>query len=270
MSEQPAAYGTTRERGPTVSYAEIERAARSLMAAGEPPTVEAGRKALGRGSPNQIATCMQKFWKNQAALNAGDPIALTRLPPELADAAVAQRERALRLAQQTASYEDNAARAHLEQLREQLATVIARTIVKHRARPRSYAPQPHPPLRHSLCGPAGALRGGRRGNDEWSTVPGRAFRVQYDDVHERWNVRTPTTGSPCTGPRRAGARARARGTGPPRGDCRSQYSVCRPRRPMDTVGGRRATDRANRPGAPEMPSNIMRPTRNRMTPLLAP
>jgi IS1 family transposase len=187
-----------------VSYAEIERAARSLMAAGERPTVEAVRKTLGRGSPNHIATCMQKFWKNQAALNAGDPIALTRLPPELADAAVAQWKQALRLALQTAKVEDSAARAHLdqlrrdtevhahsvelrekewdlaarvreraladarehvnvlmkelatdraelraretriadlevqlEQLREQLATVIARAIVKHRARPRA-------------------------------------------------------------------------------------------------------------------------------------
>ena len=115
MSETPAAYGTTRDRGPSVSYAEIERAARSLMATGGRPTVEAVRKVLGRGSPNHIATCMQKFWKNQAALNAGDPIALTRLPPELADAAVAQWEQALRLSQQTATY--NAARAHLEQLR---------------------------------------------------------------------------------------------------------------------------------------------------------
>src|SRR5450631_2085817 len=204
MSETPAAYGTTRDRGPTVSYAEIERAARALMADGQRPTVQAVHTALGRGSPNHIATCMQKFWKNQAALNAGDPIALTRLPPELADAAVAQWEQALRLAQQTASYEDNAARAHLEQLRrdtevrahsvelretewdmaarvreralaetrehvnvllkelalgsaeirsretriadlevqleqlrEQLATVIARAIVKHRSRPRA-------------------------------------------------------------------------------------------------------------------------------------
>jgi Plasmid replication region DNA-binding N-term len=75
------------------------------------------RKTLGRGSPNHIATCMQKFWKNQAALNAGDPIALTRLPPELADTAVAQWEQALRLALQTAQVEDSAARAHLEELR---------------------------------------------------------------------------------------------------------------------------------------------------------
>jgi hypothetical protein len=117
MSEEPAAYGTTRERGATVSYAEVERAARSLMAAGERPTVESVRKTLRRGSPNHLATCMQTFWKNQAALIAGDPIALTRLPPELADAAVAQWEQALRLAQQTARVEDSAARAHLDELR---------------------------------------------------------------------------------------------------------------------------------------------------------
>ena len=207
MSATPTAYGTTRDRGATVSYAEIERAARSLMAAGERPTVEAVRKTLGRGSPNHLAPSLKRFWKDQAALNAGDPIALTRLPPELADAAVAQWEQALRLAQQTASYEDNAARAHLEQLRrdtevrahsvelrekewdlaarireralvetreqvnvllrelatdraelrsretriadlevqleqlrEQLATVIARAVVKHRARPRATRP----------------------------------------------------------------------------------------------------------------------------------
>jgi hypothetical protein len=117
MSEEPAAYGTTRDRGTTVSYAEVERAARSLMAGGERPTVEAVRKTLGRGSPNHIATCMQKFWRNQAALNAGDPVALTRLPSELADAAVEQWEQALRLALQTAKVEDSAARAHLEELR---------------------------------------------------------------------------------------------------------------------------------------------------------
>src|SRR5208282_6120658 len=108
MSDVPA-YGTTRDRGATVSYAEIERAARSLMAAGERPTVQALRKALGRGSPNHLGPALKRFWKDQAALNAGDPIALTRLPPELADAAVAQWEQALRLSQQTAKYEDSQA-----------------------------------------------------------------------------------------------------------------------------------------------------------------
>jgi len=116
VSETPT-YGLTRERGPSVSFGEIERAARGLMANGERPSVDSVRKALGRGSPNHLTESMQRFWKDQAALNAGDPVALTRLPPELADAAVAQWEQALRLAQQTARQEDSAARAELQQLR---------------------------------------------------------------------------------------------------------------------------------------------------------
>jgi chromosome segregation ATPase len=53
----------------------------------------------------------------QSALNRGDPVALTTLPPELAEAARAQWEKALLLAQQTAKHDDNGARAHLEQLK---------------------------------------------------------------------------------------------------------------------------------------------------------
>jgi len=116
MDESPV-YGVTRERGPTVSYGEIERAARALMTRGERPTVDAVRKVLGRGSPNHLTESLRRFWRDQAALNAGDPVALTRLPPELAEAAVAQWEQALRLAQQTARQEDSAARAALQELR---------------------------------------------------------------------------------------------------------------------------------------------------------
>jgi hypothetical protein len=119
MNEPSPSYGTTRERGPTVSYAEIERAARAVMAQGLRPTGKAVLEHLGRGSPNHIAESMQRFWKDQAALNAGDPLALSRLPPELADAAVAQWEQALRLSQQTAQYEDSQARVQLEQLRRE-------------------------------------------------------------------------------------------------------------------------------------------------------
>jgi len=125
--EQTKAYGATRGRGPTVSYEEIERTARDLMSKGERPTVDGVRAALGRGSPNHIATCMQRFWKNQAAMTTGNPVALTHLPPELADAAVAQWEKALSLAQQTARIDDSAARAHLEQLRRE-TTQHARAI----------------------------------------------------------------------------------------------------------------------------------------------
>jgi Plasmid replication region DNA-binding N-term len=112
-----SAYGTTRERGATVSFADVERAARGLMAAGERPTVKAVLKSLGRGSPNHITSCMQRFWKDQSALNAGDPVALTRVPPELAESARALWEQALRLSQQTAKHDDNAARARLEELK---------------------------------------------------------------------------------------------------------------------------------------------------------
>jgi hypothetical protein len=119
MNEPPSSYGTARERGPTVSYAEIERAARAVMLKGLRPTGKAVLEHLGRGSPNHIADSMQRFWKDQAALNAGDPLALSRLPPELADAAVAQWEQALRLSQQTAKYEDSQARVQLEHLRRE-------------------------------------------------------------------------------------------------------------------------------------------------------
>jgi hypothetical protein len=106
-----------RERAASVSFADIETAARQLMIAGAYPSVGAVRKALKRGSTTTIGEAMRRFWKDQAALNAGNPVALTRLPPEFADAAVDLWEQALRLSQQTAKAGDNAARANLEQLR---------------------------------------------------------------------------------------------------------------------------------------------------------
>ena len=118
MKTPVTAYGTTRERGPTLSYAEIERAARDVMASGKRPSTRSIYEALGkRGSPNHINASLERFWRDQAARSEGNPVALSRLPPELADAAVAQWEQALRLAQQKSSLDDNAARAHLEQLR---------------------------------------------------------------------------------------------------------------------------------------------------------
>jgi Plasmid replication region DNA-binding N-term len=109
-------YGTTRDRAASISFADIETAARQLMLAGAYPSVGAIRRALKRGSTTTIAEAMRRFWKDQAALNAGNPVALTRLPPEFADAAVALWEQALRLSQQTTLVDDNAARARLEEL----------------------------------------------------------------------------------------------------------------------------------------------------------
>jgi hypothetical protein len=116
----PSDYGTTRKRAATVSYAVIEAAARRLMGAGGYPSVAAVRKELKRGSSSTIHDAMQRFWKDQAALNAGNPVALTRLPPEFADAAVGLWEQALRLAQQTALSDDNAARKRLDELKREV------------------------------------------------------------------------------------------------------------------------------------------------------
>lgn len=112
----PSNYGTTRERAASISFADIETAARQLMLAGAYPSVGAVHRALKRGSTTTIAEAMRRFWKDQAALNAGNPVALTRLPPEFADAALALWEQALRLSQQTALVDDNAARGRLEEL----------------------------------------------------------------------------------------------------------------------------------------------------------
>ena len=111
-----------RERAASVSYAEIEAAARKIMAAGEYPSVQAVRVQLKRGSTTTIHEAMCRFWKDQAALTVGNPVALTRLPPELADAAVALWEQALRLSLQTARQDDNAAQAALAGLKRETET----------------------------------------------------------------------------------------------------------------------------------------------------
>lgn len=113
----PESYGTLRERAASVSFADIESAARKLMTEGEYPSVHAVREQLKRGSTTTISDAMRRFWKDQAALNAGNPVALTRLPPEFADAAVELWERALRLSLQTVKSDDNGARAKLEELK---------------------------------------------------------------------------------------------------------------------------------------------------------
>ena len=116
MNSPLPSFGTTRERAASISYAEIEAAARKIMAAGEYPSVQAVRVQLDRGSTTTIHEAMGRFWKDQAALNAGNPVALTRLPPEFADAAVALWEQALHLSLQTAKAEGTAAQASVEAL----------------------------------------------------------------------------------------------------------------------------------------------------------
>jgi hypothetical protein len=117
MASPSLSYGASRERAAGVSYAEIETAARKLMADGDYPSVHAVRLELKRGSSTTIADAMRRFWKDQSAMNVGNPVALTRVPPEFADAAVELWERALRLSVQTTQQDDSAARAKLEELK---------------------------------------------------------------------------------------------------------------------------------------------------------
>jgi hypothetical protein len=109
-------YGDARKRRASVSYAEIETTARQLMSGGDYPSVAAVRKVLKRGSTTTIAEAMQRFWKDQAALNGGNPNALTRLPPDFAAAAAELWEQALTLAQASATSGDNAARERLKEI----------------------------------------------------------------------------------------------------------------------------------------------------------
>ena len=75
MAAATSNYGTTRERTASVSFTDIEAAARQLMTAGGYPSVAAVRTVLKRGSTTTIAEAMRRFWKDQAALNVGNPVA---------------------------------------------------------------------------------------------------------------------------------------------------------------------------------------------------
>ena len=116
MEDSPA-YGSTRERGANVSYADVERAALDILATGRRPSVETVRELLGRGSPATIATCLKRFWRDLGVRAQGDPAALTRLPGEIVEAVESIWQRSLALAAQGAKHEDNAARERLEQIR---------------------------------------------------------------------------------------------------------------------------------------------------------
>jgi hypothetical protein len=115
MIEKPVAYGEGRTRK-NVSYGDVERAAIVILKTGRRPTVETLREALGGGSPDTIGNALRRFWRDLGARIEGDPAALTRMPAEIAALADGMWQRALKLAGETASHDDNAARERLRQL----------------------------------------------------------------------------------------------------------------------------------------------------------
>ncbi len=97
-------------------YADVERAAITILKSERRPTVETIREALGGGSPDTISNALRRFWRDLGARIDGDPAALTRMPAEIADLADGMWQRALKLAGEAAILDDNAARERLRQL----------------------------------------------------------------------------------------------------------------------------------------------------------
>jgi hypothetical protein len=114
-----------------VKAADVERAADSLLRAGERPTIEKIRATLGGGSPNTINPLLDTWWKRLSARLDAGPAALHRLPESVAHVAEAlwmqaldegRRRAQLELQSRTRADEEQrhalAVRSHVLTLRE--------------------------------------------------------------------------------------------------------------------------------------------------------
>jgi chromosome segregation ATPase len=115
MTDSAKPYGEGRIRS-NVSYADVERAAIGILKSERRPTVETIREAMGGGSPDTIGNALRRFWRDLGARIEGDPAALTRMPAEIAKIADGMWQRALKLASEAATHDDNAAGERLRQL----------------------------------------------------------------------------------------------------------------------------------------------------------
>jgi hypothetical protein len=115
VSESPPdpSYGATRQRRASVSYPELERAATALLRSGLKPGIESLRQALGGGSPQTIQTLLNRYWRELGERIDGPAPALKRMPADVADLADELWQRALRLAAEASTRDDNAAQERL-------------------------------------------------------------------------------------------------------------------------------------------------------------
>ncbi len=81
VAKVPEPYGPPR-RGVTAS--DVERAADSLLRAGERPTIARVRATLGTGSPNTINPLLDAWWTRLGRRLDAGPAALHRLPESVA------------------------------------------------------------------------------------------------------------------------------------------------------------------------------------------
>jgi hypothetical protein len=102
MTETPNSQ-TKSSRG--VALGDVCHAADTLLRAGERPTVEKIRAAIGSGSPNTVGPLLDSWWKRLSARLDAGPAALHRLPESVAHVAEALWMQAL---------DEGRRRAHLE------------------------------------------------------------------------------------------------------------------------------------------------------------
>src|SRR6202167_5974204 len=86
MTESWKSYGTPA-RG--VSSSDVDHAADTLLRAGERPTIEKIRAAIGSGSPNTVGPLLDAWWKRLAGRLDAGPAAFHRLPESVAHVAEA-------------------------------------------------------------------------------------------------------------------------------------------------------------------------------------
>jgi hypothetical protein len=72
-----------------IASSDVERAADSLLRAGDRPTIDRIRQSLGKGSPNTINPMLDAWWKRLSARLDAGPKALHRLPESVAHVAEA-------------------------------------------------------------------------------------------------------------------------------------------------------------------------------------
>jgi plasmid replication DNA-binding protein KfrA len=104
-----------------VKAADVERAADSLLRAGERPTIEKIRATLGGGSPNTINPLLDTWWKRLSARLDAGPAALHRLPESVAHVAEALWMQALDEGRRRAQLESQSSTRADEDQRHALA-----------------------------------------------------------------------------------------------------------------------------------------------------
>ena len=102
-----------------ITQADVDRAADSLLRAGERPTIEKVRMEIGRGSPNTVNPLLDQWWSRLAGRLDAGPAALHRLPEPVLFAAEGLWLQALEQARKRTAAEQGSSRTSLAKERQE-------------------------------------------------------------------------------------------------------------------------------------------------------